>query len=380
MRLLGLLTVSVLSVGSLLFAAQATAAPLSAGNLVVLHVGDSAAPGGAGNLLPVQLLEYSTLGSLQQSIAVPATDSGSNNALTINRLRNNGGLNRSADGQLLVFGGTDAEPRTTPADPVGRTIGVVDVLGNVDTSNRFSDAFGGVAEPGIRSVATIDGSGFWVSGDGTGDRGVRYLTDGSSTSTAITDPSAASRHLTIFGGQLITSNGSATNVGTGLPTTGLQTLTQFPGLPLGPANSPVLFNLNPAVPGADVLYTGNEDGPALSKYTFDGTTWTLANTFSTTAVPGLLFLTGQIEGGDVVIYGTTRSTGNPSFGNSIVRLVDVGAPSTFSVLATADATHGFRGISFAPVVPVPEPSSIVLALAGVGAVIAFQRRRHGAAK
>jgi MYXO-CTERM domain-containing protein len=85
-------------------------------------------------------------------------------------------------------------------------------------------------------------------------------------------------------------------------------------------------------------------------------------------------LTGVVTGNAVQLYGITAvSTGTGA--NHLVTLSDTldgtSAPS-FSTLATAPLNCVFRGVALAPV---PEPSSVVLGLFGVGMLAAVARRR-----
>jgi hypothetical protein len=85
-------------------------------------------------------------------------------------------------------------------------------------------------------------------------------------------------------------------------------------------------------------------------------------------------LTGVVTGNAVQLYGITAvSTGTGA--NDLVALSDTldgtSVPS-FSTLATAPLNCVFRGVALAPV---PEPSSVVLGLLGVGTLAAVVRRR-----
>lgn len=76
---------------------------------------------------------------------------------------------------------------------------------------------------------------------------------------------------------------------------------------------------------------------------------------------------------DGQLYGITAMTSG-SDANSLVALSDTLGGTTlpsFSTLATAGSTYVFRGVALAPV---PEPSSVVLVLAGAGALVAAGRR------
>jgi hypothetical protein len=208
-------------------------------------------------------------------------------------------------------------------------------------------------------------------------------------SSALTN--TASRHVTIADGNLYyTQDSSMSQVGTGLPTGGLQTVTALPGVGGPPSggnwNSPVLFDLNPLVAGVDTLYLGvqrhsSNELPAIVKYTFNGSTWSQAYTLDFGSLVGMLFLTGRVEGGNVVLYGATDTAGAPSFGNALVTVTDTGPSSAFTTLANAGSGYGFRGVAFAPQeeLAVPEPSSFVLLATGIiGLGLQFFRRRSKA--
>lgn len=360
-----------------------TAALFSSNDVVVVSIGDST-PGDPGSqTVPVVLQGFhpdAFQATPATSLAMPTTASGSNHILTLQNNRAGGGLNLTADGRYLVMGGTDIAPRITPTGTATRTVGRIDALGNIDTSTTFSDGYVGATRIGIRSVASADGSSYYLAGNGDGSNEVRYIAQGGNSSTALAD--TASRHVAIYGGSLFLAKDASMNqVGSGLPTSGSPAVVALPGVGAPPAggnwNSPVMFDLNPAVAGLDTLYLGVQRSnsvelPAVVKYTFDGSNWTQATTFDLGVNTGMLFLTGRLEAGNVVLYGSTDNAGAPTFGNSLVKMTDLGAGSTFTTLATADATHGFRGVAFTPV---PEPATFVLAIAAAAALALPGRHR-----
>lgn len=118
---------------------RAVPAAFTAGNLVIYRVGDGST-GLSGSATNVTLLEYTPSGSLVQSIALPTTDSGSNQMLTATgSSTSEGALSRSVDGQYLVLTGYDAAVGTTglagtSSSTVARVIGRVAADGTIDTS------------------------------------------------------------------------------------------------------------------------------------------------------------------------------------------------------------------------------------------------------
>jgi hypothetical protein len=335
-------------------------------NLVVLRVGD-----GAGALssaaTPVTLLEYSKTGALLQAIAVPTADSGSNQTLTVaGSSTADGALNRSYDGRFLTFAGYDAAPGTlavagTTSAATNRIVGMVDANGTIDTTTRVSDSYSGA---NFRSAVTNDGTGFWTTGSSSG---VRFVTLGSAgTSTSISTTVANTRVASIYPGyngfpspQLYISAASGafqgvSTVGSGLPTTGPQTTTALPGFPIaaGPSSYAYIFyDLDGGVAGVDTLYVADDraaaSGGGIQKWTYDGTTWTLAYTMNGGGTLGVRGLTGTKDtSGAAVLWATTTETN----ANRIIRVTDTGVGSTFTTLATAAVNTAFRGIAFAPLV------------------------------
>src|SRR5439155_11449260 len=160
------------------------------------------------------------------------------------------------------------------------------------------------------------------------------------------------------GGQLyVSANTGATRlatIGTGLPTTAGQTITNLPGFPTTGSPYGYFFaDLSPAVPGLDTLYVA-DDASGLSKYSLVSGSWTLNGTVGT-AADLYRGLTGFSSGSSVTLFAT-------HLGNELVTLTD---PSGYngaltgatSLLATASTNTAFRGVSFAPV---PEPVHILL--------------------
>jgi hypothetical protein len=172
-----------------------------------------------------------------------------------------------------------------------RTLALIDAtktVGGVNTTTYYP-AGGAYSGNNIRSVCTTDGTGFWTGGTGSASNsGVRYLAFGSTTSagTQLSTTPTNTRWVNIFDNQLYVSSSSSTfqyvlKVGTGIPTTNGQTISNLPGFPTSGGNSYsyVFLDRDPAVPGVDVVYIADQS-LGLVKYSFNGTTWTSRGSLS----------------------------------------------------------------------------------------------------
>ena len=207
-----------------------------------------------------------------------------------------------------------------------------------------------------RSVATDTGADFWVAG---GSGGVRFVPNlGASTSSDLTSSTFGNvRQLQIFGAQLYASSASGTTfngidaVGSGLPTSGQQTVTR---LTLGAGTSAhgfFLADLDSGVPGPDTLYIA-DDGTALSKFSLVGGTW-VANGSVGTGSDSYRGLTGSVSGSSVSLFATRNGGQGASGGGQLVTLSDTSGynaalTATPTVLATAATNTAFRGVALAP--------------------------------
>jgi hypothetical protein len=180
----------------------------------------------------------------------------------------------------------------------------------------------------------------------------------SGSSTQILATPNNTRWVNIIDGQLYATSGSGTytsvfTIGAGLPTMAGAMATVLPGLPTTGA-SPYAFALHHVdtlVSGENVLYIADDRSIALGggvqKWTFNGSTWTLANTFTTGITTGVRGLTVDWSGANPVLFATTTETS----GNEIVTLTDIGTSSAWTVLAISATNTIFRGIAFSPSLP-----------------------------
>jgi hypothetical protein len=328
--------------------ASFASAQITPGNLVVLRVGDGLNP--LTNAAQALFLdEYTTSGTLVQSLALPTAPVNSNLPITCSgTATSEGNLQMDDNGQFFVVGGYGAAPGTTAiagtaSAVVPRIVGRIGIDGSVDTSTSITNAFSGT---NIRSATTSNGVEFFSVG---ASGGVQYSILGSTTSTALntTNP-LNNRTVATSGGQLYVT-GSAqgfygvSEVGIGIPTSPGQTVTALNGMPL--AAGPSTYDFYFADP--NTLYLADDRASAgaggIHKYTQSGGLWTLQYVLNPAATVGCRGLTGVNNGGVVTLFATNTLNGT----NELLSITDTGATSTFSTVATAATNTAFRGVRLA---------------------------------
>ena len=332
------------------------------GNIVVVRVGDGSATLTSA-ATAVFLDEYTTSGTLVQSIALPTVVSGNNNPLTMSgKATSNGALTLSPNGNYLALAGFDTTlgAASVTSSTCGRTVALVNAAGVVNTSQGYA---GGTAYAGnnYRGAVTRDGSEAWTAGDGSSSTGgTFYLPAGSFTSGGIQISSGLinTRNVGIFDGQLYVASGSVpfvgiSSVGTGTPSTSGQTTTLLPGMPAtDTTRSPYafwFFHENPSDTGVDVLYLADDEtnAPAggLYKYSLVGGTW-ISNGNITNA-NGLRGLTAQMTcSGAVQLYISDENNIYSLQDNSGYNGALTGTPTT---IVSAGANTILHGVAFTPV-------------------------------
>jgi len=349
------------------------------GDVVVYRIGDGSSllanTGGA-----VFLDEYSPSGILVQSIALPSVASGANQPLIASGTAvSEGMLTLSTDGRYLLLTGyattlpASGSLSSTAGAMVPRTVGRVGFDGSVDTSTALAD-FADGNNP--RSAVSTDGTQLWLGGAAGG---VRYTTLGSTSSTELSTDSKNIRQVNIFDGQLYISTQKGAlrvaTVGTGIPTTAGQSITNLPGFPVTGTPDAFVFADLDGAPGVDTLYVADDTtaGGQIQKYTLLGGNWVASGTIDAANVHGL---TGVVSGTAVTLYATTSGidgTSGTLYTFTDTSGYDGNASGAVNTLATALTNEAFRGLAMAPVgavlptptpMPTPTPTSGSLACVG----------------
>ncbi len=371
------------------------AAPITPGNLVIYRAGSGTNTlANTGN--NVFLDEYTTTGSLVQSIAMPATGTGTK-LITAGNSTAEGAMSISPDGTWIGFSGYNS---TIPAGSsisaaTSATVPRVAGLFNTTTGSYSLSVTGTwFSATSPRGVATTDGNKIWANGGnsgvvyGTVDNSSPFVASGTTATTALIGTNL--RVLGIYGNELYQSTASGTlpTVGqlagsplvNGLPTasTFLPNIPRQGGSPITSRYGFTFLDTNPAVPGIDTMYTVDDSATAggLWKYTLDTSgTWNAAG--SITGLTGALRgVTGGVDGSSVQLY----MTGS---GNTLWKYTDTAAAtsvlsgtlSAFTSLAIASGSTAFRGVVLMPVL-VPEPGVTALLGAGLAGIVGAWRWRR----
>jgi hypothetical protein len=373
-------------------AGSAFAGAFTAGNLLVERLGDGSTTL-SGTAAPVNLLEVTTSGSLVQTLSSQFT--GDNLQTDSGSATSNGYLGTGGGQYLAVPGHNAAVGTASVASQNNKVAQIIDATTGAVVSRVTFPTGGPSGTPpspysgnNFRSIIPTGSNTFYTAGTSSGSPGTGGIwyyngTDFTQVSTTVNN----ARNVEIYGNRLFFSTGSGTNgiyaVGTGLPTSGPQTATLVPGLTAPTPYGFVMFDTN-SDDVLDLAYVASDQittGGGLNKYTFDGTTWSnqwslLQNangTLSPTTAAnfaGIRGLAGTFSNGTATLFATTLESSN----NRLISITDAGTtPTTFTTLQSAGTNYVFRGVDVAAV---PEPSTVVLAAAGVGlASLAARRRR-----
>lgn len=323
-------------------------AQFTSGNLVVLQIGDGVSTmTSQGN--PITLNEYNPGGTLTYSVPIPST--GTNALVLRGNATSEGYISRSADGSQIVFGAyNQALPNSTALNSaapttIPRSIAMVNASGALSVVATSTASF---AAGDIRGAAATDIQNFWGT---SSSQGANYY-GSAAAATNVENTKTNLRATHVFNNQLYISSqvasGTPTDigvyaVGTGTPNTASQTVTTV--INAGTGAQPGQFYFNSA---NTICYVAdarsNSAGGGVQKWIYSSNTWTLAYTLPTSTNSGAFGVVADFSGSNPIVYATS----NESNGNHLVSIIDAGASSTFTTLATASANYIFRGLAFSP--------------------------------
>lgn len=360
----------------------AAGAQFSQGNLVVLRVGDgSAALSNAGTSTFLDQYNPVTPAQAMPMLTVANPTTGVNRIVMSGTAASEGQITRSGDGTRIIVAGYNIDVGTTgvastSSAAVNRVVNSVDINGVTARVGATSTNFSG---NNIRSAASINGTSAYAVG---GNSGTVLLPDNTTIFNTVTNQRVANIYnnnlyfSTAQGNQTAGNTVNGIYRFTGTPTAS-STPTQLFNIAPGSATaadqaSPYAFAVNPT---ETVIYVADDrsttNGGGIQKWTFNGTTWSRAGTFSNLFTTlGARGLAVDFSGANPILYATTTQTN----GNLLVALTDTGNNfgDAFTVLATAPTNTAFRGVVFSPV---PEPATVGLVAAAVLGVGAVVRRR-----
>ena len=369
----GLLVVLIVAVAALAYATTAVATSLTPGDVVVERDGNGGAEALTSSATPLYLDEFGPLGGLATSIALPTTESGSNKPITDSGgATSDGGLTLSANGECLVTAGIDAKPGTvhvleTKDTTNPRVVAVVNGAGEANTSTALTN-FANENNP--RSAASSECKKLWVGGNGTKTTGgVVAATLGAKEGTQLNEDKNV-RDVEIANGQLYVSadptvagDVNVATVGTGLPTTKGQTITDLPFAKSGEPEEPYAYSFLTLGLGStpDTLYIADRrkggETAAIVKYGLNGEgKWIQHGSVEIPcegcgAEEGVSGVTANDVNGLVTIYATVSGIGGKE--GYLYRVNDAsGVNGTFSgvpeEIAKAPVNEAWRGVAFAP--------------------------------
>ena len=350
---------------SLAWPLPAPAGPLTPGNLVLVEV-----TGTATNSGPVTIRELTTSGATVQSLAV---NSGSGGGQISATAPSEGQISLNASGDSWTLGvymppftGTGALSGRTSAE-AARGFMTFSTSGSVSASatplalslNGTTAYSGQNIRNGVQA-----GDTFWFAGSNGTNAGVVTYSGSAALATRVQNVNA--RVVQVMGGKLYYSTGSGT--------TGIY---RYEGLPSGTANaaafltgiagqgtSPYDFALTTS---GSTLYVA-DSSIGVQKFTFNGTTWSHAYNFTASGV------TSNAAFGLALDFATQTPRLFWTTPTQVFTAIDSGSAAVGTSIASISSTAGaFRGLD---IVPVPEPSTLVLVGMGIVAVgIASGRRQ-----
>jgi len=340
-----------------LFLTVQSFAQFATGNLVVVRLGDGTTVNNGGAAARCFLDEYTTGGTLVQSVAMPVVTNGLNRRFFLNNGFTSGLITLSTDKRYLLLPGYDVAEFSQPVSAFTSAV-APRIVARIDKNKiiNTSTVTGAFGNENPESAFSTNGTDIWVlGGNGVANEGgLRFLTFGSTGSVVLNNSNLAAYQLQIFNNQLYASceftNVSIGAVGTGIPTTGSPAISNLPGMPSASTTAIGFFmaDLDATVAGLDVLYVCDRNGfggptaNTITKYSLVSGTWVKNNSVSVTNPIGL---TGAISGNSVTLYATGSTT---LYSLTDATGYNANMTASLTSLATAPGVATFKGVAFAP--------------------------------
>ncbi|SOD12535.1 sialate O-acetylesterase [Pedobacter xixiisoli] len=336
------------------------ATPFAAGNLVVTRYGNGSALPAIGTTIPVYLEEFNTLGVSQTASRLMPSVAGNYNAGITNLTVGTHSfgvealLSLSENKKYLAFASNNLEVGVPVNASGSKTIAILTADGALNTTTS--------ANLGVARTATVndDLSRIYYNSQTQGISYVPYGTSGANVVLAAGEN--AYRGLGIYNGQLyasttvVAANGSipavskqVATVGTGMPTSGIQTLTALPGITTTEIVRQFVLLSTANNTNYDLFYGVTESGK-LIKYKLISGNWVDRGSLN---IANVVSITGKWNtNGTTHLYCTTLNTS--TYASNLVKVEDFPATSAtlatnaVTVIATAAANTYFKGVAFAP--------------------------------
>ena len=322
------------------YAGSSSASAFVAGNLAVLRVGDgSEALSSHGNSIYID--QFTTNGTLVGSIPIP--DNATNALLISGSASSEGALTLSADGRLLEMAGYNiAFTNSASSLPnsgstnVPRVLGILDVAGNFALAGVTTNQYSG---NNIRS-GTSDGRGNYWGAGAVG--GTFYF--GSGPSSTVQNTVANSVVIQDLGGNLYLTTSKTTPGIWKIPGTPVVPATASLFVGSGTGSSPYAFAFNPAFTTVYIADDTLAGKGGVQRWDFNGSAWSMSYAFAGLTNVGARGVTVDFSGASPIVYATTGEAS----ANRLVSIIDTGAGSPVTTLATAGVNQMLRGVAPAP--------------------------------
>lgn len=314
-------------------------------NLVVLRLGDGVETlGNRGN--SIFLDQFTTNGLPCGTLSIP--DNGSNAMLISGTASSEGALCRSADGRFLSFAcynismtnatSLSSSLANATASEVPRAAGLLDPLGTVSlvaiTTNQFN-------KNNVRSAA-VDGLGkLWMAG---ATSGVLAFEEGEPTlieTNIVNTTTLQAIENTLFFSTSKSLHGIYSLPATTDSSPSMSSLFLY----TGNASSPFAFAFDPEFSTAYVADDTLEGNGGIERWSYRNANWEFDYSFNCLTNVGARGLAVDFSAEKPVLYFTTAESAT----NRLGTIVDNGAESPMTVLATAGVNQIFRGVSLGPV-------------------------------